>query len=98
MYLFIRIDIDFLFNKIKMSFTKIFLCVIINNRESDRMEEEKQTSVSIWHRDLNLVFVYVVIFLAGIVVVSIMTTILNNKVNEINNGSIYTDTNYTTNM
>lgn len=62
------------------------------------MEEEKQTSVSIWHRDLNLVFVYVVIFLAGIVVVSIMTTILNNKVNEINNGSVYTDTNYTTNM
>lgn len=57
------------------------------------MEEEKETSVSIWHRDLNLVFVYVVIFLAGIVVVSIMTTVLNNKVNEINNG-IYTNTDY----
>ena len=48
------------------------------------MEEQKETSVSIWHRDLNLIFVYVVIFLAGIAVVSIMTTILNNKVNEIN--------------
>ncbi len=50
------------------------------------MEEEKETSVSIWHRDLNLVFVYVVIFLAGVVVVSIMTTILSNKVNDINQG------------
>ena len=57
------------------------------------MEEEKETSVSIWHRDLNLVFVYVVIFLAGIVVVSIMTTILSNKVNDINNG-IYTQQDY----
>lgn len=62
------------------------------------MEEEKETSVSIWHRDLNLVFVYVVIFLAGIVIVSIMTTVLTNKVNEINNGSIYTNNNYTNNM
>ena len=61
------------------------------------MEEEKETSVSIWHRDLNLVFVYVVIFLAGIVVVSIMTTILNNKVNEINSG-MYTNTDYTNNL
>ena len=57
------------------------------------MEEEKETSVSIWHRDLNLVFVYIVIFLAGIVVVSIMTTILNNKVNDINQG-IYTQQDY----
>ena len=57
------------------------------------MEEEKNSSVSIWHRDLNLVFVYVVIFLAGIVVVSIMTTILNNKVNDINEG-IYTQQDY----
>ena len=62
------------------------------------MEEEKETSVSIWHRDLNLVFVYVVIFLAGIVVVSIMTTILTDKVEEINNGGIYTNNNYTNNM
>lgn len=61
------------------------------------MEEEKETSISIWHRDLNLVFVYVVIFLAGIVIVSIMTTVLNNKVNEINNG-MYTNMDYTNNM
>ena len=58
----------------------------MKSRKSDRMEEEKETSVSIWHRDLNLVFVYVVIFLAGVVVVSVMTTILSNKVNEINQG------------
>ena len=57
------------------------------------MEEEKETSVSIWHRDLNLVFVYVVIFLAGIVVISVMTTILNNKVNDINQG-FYTQQDY----
>ena len=50
------------------------------------MEEEKETSVSVWHRDLNIVFVYVVIFLAGVVVVSVMTTILSNKVNDINQG------------
>ena len=62
------------------------------------MEEEKETSVSIWHRDLNLVFVYVVIFLAGIVVVFIMTTILTDKVNEINNGGIYTNNDYMNNM
>lgn len=79
-------------------FTKLIICVIINSRKSDTMEEEKETSVSIWHRDLNLVFVYVVIFLAGLVVVSIMTTVLNNKVNEINNGGVYTNTNYTNNM
>ena len=57
------------------------------------MEEEKETSISVWHRDLNLIFVYVVIFLAGIVVVSVMTTILNDKVNEINQG-IYTQQEY----
>ena len=61
------------------------------------MEEERETSVSIWHRDLNLVFVYVVIFLAGLVIVSIMTTVLNNKVNEINNG-MYTNMDYTNDM
>jgi hypothetical protein len=57
------------------------------------MEEEKETSISVWHRDLNLIFVYVVIFLAGIVVVSVMTTILSNKVNEINQG-IYSQQEY----
>ena len=63
------------------------------------MEEERksvESSVSIWHRDLNLVFVYVVIFLAGTVVVTIMINILNNKVNEINNG-IYAPTQYNQN-
>lgn len=46
--------------------------------------EEKETSMSIFHRELNLVFVYIVIFLAGIATVGIMTTILNNKVKELN--------------
>lgn len=50
------------------------------------VEEEKQ---SIWHRNLNLAFVYVVILLFGLVVVFVMTNVLNNKVNELNEG-IYT--------
>ena len=56
------------------------------------MEEEKEnieSSVSIWHRDLNLLFVYGVIFLAGIAIVFVMINILNSKVEEINN-SLYT--------
>lgn len=48
------------------------------------MQEEKQ---SIWHRNLNLAFVYIVVFLFGLVVVYAMTTVLNNKVEEINNQS-----------
>ena len=72
--------------------------LLLNLEESDKMEEEKETSVSIWHKDLNLVFVYVVVFLFGIVVVYIMTTVLNNKVEEINNGSIYENTQYYQNM
>lgn len=58
-------------------------------------DEKKATnsSVSILHRDLNLVFVYVVIFLAGIAMVSIMINILNNKVNEINNAIYATQQN-----
>ena len=44
------------------------------------MEEKK----SIWYRNLNLAFVYIVIFLFGLIVVFAMTTILNNKVNELN--------------
>ena len=42
------------------------------------MDEERkavESSVDIWHRDLNLVFVYVVIFLAGTVIVTIMINI-----------------------
>ena len=63
------------------------------------MDEERkavESSVDIWHRDLNLVFVYVVIFLAGTVVVTIMINILNNKVNEINSG-MYSQTQYNSN-
>ena len=63
------------------------------------MDEERkavESSVSVWHRDLNLVFVYVVIFLAGTVVVTIMINILNNKVNEINSG-MYSQTQYNSN-
>ena len=55
------------------------------NEEREKIE----SSVSIWHRDLNLLFVYGVIFLAGIAVVFVMVNILNSKVDEINN-SIYT--------
>ena len=51
--------------------------------------EEKE---SIWHRNLNLVFVYIVIFLFGLVVVYAMATVLNNKVNELNE-SFYTTQN-----
>lgn len=61
------------------------------------MEEEKKNSVSIWHRDLNLVFVYVVVFLVGIIIVSIMTTILNNRVKELNEG-LYTSSEYNENI
>ena len=61
------------------------------------MNEEKDMTVSIWHRNLNLVFVYVVIFLAGVVTVSIMINIINNKVNELNNG-IYNNIEYNNNM
>lgn len=56
--------------------------------------EEKQQSV--WQKDLNLVFVYAVIFLFGVLTVYIMTNILNNKVEEINN-SIYNQTEYNKN-
>ena len=45
------------------------------------VEEKKQ---SIWHRNLNLAFVYMVIFLFGLVVVFAMTNILNSKVQELN--------------
>ena len=61
------------------------------------MEKEKQTSISIWHRDLNLVFVYAVIFLVGLVIIGIMTSVLNDKVQEIT-GGYYTSTQYEDNM
>ena len=62
--------------------------------KSDKMEEEKETSVSIWHRDLNLVFVYVVVFLFGLVVIYIMTSVLNKKVEEISSASMYENAEY----
>ena len=65
-----------------------------------KMDEERkavESSVSIWHRDLNLVFVYVVIFLAGIVIVTIMINVLNSKVSDLNNG-MYTPQGYNSNL
>ena len=59
--------------------------------------EEENKKLSVWHRDLNLVFVYCVIFLAGIAVVFTMINIINNKVEEINN-SIYQTQPYNNNM
>ena len=46
-------------------------------------------TTSIWKKDLNLVFVYVVIFLAGVATVTIMINILNNKLDEIMAGEQY---------
>ena len=58
---------------------------------------DENKKLSIWHRDLNLVFVYCVIFLAGIAVVYTMISIINNKVEEINNG-LYQPQEYNKNM
>jgi len=46
------------------------------------MEEKKE---SILFKNMNLVFVYVVIFIFGLVTVFIMTSVINHKVDEINN-------------
>ena len=54
-----------------------------------KVEEQKQ---SIWTKNLNLAFVYIFVFLFGLVVVFIMTTVLNNKVKEINEESYVTTT------
>lgn len=59
--------------------------------------EEENKSLSVWHRDLNLVFVYCVIFLAGIAVVFTMINVINNKVEEINN-SVYQPQTYNNNL
>ena len=40
-------------------------------------------ATSIWKKDLNLIFVYAVIFLAGVTTVTIMINVLNDKVDEI---------------
>ena len=44
------------------------------------MNEDKK----IWKRNLNLIFVYMIIFLFGLLTVLFMTNILNNSVKEIN--------------
>lgn len=49
------------------------------------MEEKKE---SILFKDMNLIFVYVVIFIFGLVTVFIMTDIINGKVEEINNSML----------
>lgn len=49
------------------------------------MEEKKE---SILFKDMNLIFVYVVIFIFGIVTVFIMTNIINGKVEELNNSML----------
>ena len=59
--------------------------------------EEENKSLSVWHRDLNLVFVYCVIFLAGIAVVFTMINVINNKVEEINN-NVYQPQTYNNNL
>lgn len=59
--------------------------------------EEENKSLSVWHRDLNLVFVYCVIFLAGIAIVFTMINVINNKVEEINN-SVYQPQTYNNNL
>ena len=46
------------------------------------MEETKK---SVLFKDMNLIFVYVVIFLFGLITVFVMTSVINGKVEEINN-------------
>lgn len=43
------------------------------------MEEKKQ---SIWFREVNVIFVYAVIFLVGLLIVFLMTNYINSKVEE----------------
>ena len=50
------------------------------------MEEEKKESILF--KDMNLLFVYVVIFIFGLVTVFIMTSVINGKVEEINNSML----------
>lgn len=48
-------------------------------------DEKKQ---SIWFKKLDLAFVYLFIFIFGIIIVFIMTSYLNNKVKEFTENSI----------
>lgn len=59
--------------------------------------ETENKNLSVWHRDLNLVFVYCVIFLAGIAIVFTMINVINSKVEEINN-SVYQPQAYNKNI
>ena len=43
---------------------------------------------SIWFKKMDLAFVYLFIFLVGIVIVMIMTSYINNKVKEFNEETI----------
>jgi len=38
-----------------------------------------------WKKNLNLIFVYIIIFVCGLVTVFLMTNILNNSVQQITN-------------
>ena len=49
------------------------------------MEEKKE---SVWFKKMDLAFVYLFIFLAGIAIVMIMTSYINNKVKEFNEETI----------
>ena len=44
---------------------------------------------SIFHKELNLVFVYIVIFLFGLVTIYVMTSVINSKVDDINQEYLY---------
>lgn len=44
----------------------------------------KKQRESILRKNLNLAFVYIVIFIFSVITVMVMTNILNNKLNEIN--------------
>ena len=50
--------------------------------------EEFEKKESIWFKKIDLAFVYLFIFLAGIAIVMIMTSYLNNKVKEFNEETI----------
>ena len=50
--------------------------------------ENSEKKKSIWFRELDLVFVYLIIFLVGVAIVLGMTSYLNNKVKEFNENSI----------
>lgn len=46
--------------------------------------EELKKKESLWFKKIDLAFVYLFVFLAGIAIVMIMTSYLNNKVKEFN--------------